>query len=182
MTELAYRVAELERCLANLLRLGRVEGVDLAAARVQVRSGALVTAWLPWVTRRAGADADWWAPAIGEQVLLLAPGGDLAQGVVLPALYQSAHPAPAAAAAVHATHYADGGYDRYDQAAGAWQRSAQGPVEVTAGGAATLEAADLVTLAGGGSTAVKGVVQGDCLCAYTRQPHPMVSATVVATP
>lgn len=38
-----------------------------------------------------------------------------------------------------------------------------------------------VTIDGGGSGATKGCVQGDCICAYTGQPHPMVSATVKAS-
>jgi len=187
MTDLPYRVAELERRLANLLRVGRVEALDAAAARVRVQTGELVTAWLPWVTRRAGPDAEWWAPEAGEQVLLLAPGGDLALGVVLPALYQTAYPAPGSAATLHKTTYADGGFASYDRASGAAELNAVGNVTVTAGGAVALTASDgaaevtasgTVKLCGGGLAAAKGVVQGDCICAYTGTPHPMVSATV----
>lgn len=42
----------------------------------------------------------------------------------------------------------------------------------------TLEAGATVELKGATGAAVKGLVQGDCLCAFTGQPHPMVSATV----
>jgi hypothetical protein len=33
----------------------------------------------------------------------------------------------------------------------------------------------------GGSGGVKGVVQGDCICAYTGRPHIMVSSNVKAS-
>ena len=48
-------VIDLARRLANLLRLGTIEQVDHPAARVRVRSGDIVTTWLPWFTWRAGA-------------------------------------------------------------------------------------------------------------------------------
>lgn len=51
-------------------------------------------------------------------------------------------------------------------------------VNVTAGGKATVAAAG-IDLDGGG--AVKGVVQRDCICAFTGSPHPMGSATVKAS-
>lgn len=38
-----------------------------------------------------------------------------------------------------------------------------------------------VEIDGQGSGAVKGCVQGDCICAYTGKPHIMVSATVKAS-
>ena len=48
----------------------------------------IVTVWLPWLTARAGTVITWSALSLGEQVLLLAPTGDLAQAFVLPAVYQ----------------------------------------------------------------------------------------------
>lgn len=53
-----------------------------------------------------------------------------------------------------------------------------GVVNVTAGGKVTVTSAG-IDLKGGG--AVKGCVQGDCLCAYTGHPHPHVSASVLAS-
>lgn len=53
-----------------------------------------------------------------------------------------------------------------------------GAVNVTAGGKATVKAAG-IDLDGGG--VVKGVVQQDCICAFTGSPHPMGSATVKAS-
>ncbi len=170
MADLEFRVTELERLLANLLRVGTVEELDEAAARVKVRIGEILTAWLPWFTRRAGGDRDWWAPEPGEQVMVLSPGGDLAQGRVLPALNRAAYPAPAASRDKRRVECADGGFAEYDRATGAWTVSAEG--------LARLIGKETVELIGADGAAVKGLVQGDCLCCFTGKPHPMISATV----
>lgn len=51
-------------------------------------------------------------------------------------------------------------------------------VTVKAGGKAVIEAAGTVELKGSTGAAVKGLVQGDCVCAFTGAPHAMVSATI----
>ena len=133
MTEpTAFRLAELERRLDNLLRWGTVAQADYAAARVRVQSGDLLTGWIPWLTRRAAGDIDWWAPEVGEQVMLLSPCGDPAQAVCLPAVYQTAHPAPAAAPTVHRVAYADGTTIEYDRARGRLRIDCVNQVEVLA--------------------------------------------------
>ena len=90
----AWAQAETERILANMIRLGAVSELDEANARVRVKVGGLTTDWLPWLTSRAGATRTWSAPRPGEQVIVLAPYGDPAQAVALPAIYQDDHPAP----------------------------------------------------------------------------------------
>lgn len=89
---------EASRRIANLLRLGTVAEVRLQPpARCRVKTGDLLTDWLPWLTLRAGGvdgGATWWAPVAGEQCLLLAPGGDLLQAVVLPGIYSDSLPQP----------------------------------------------------------------------------------------
>lgn len=110
----AFEMAEILRRLANVVRLGAVAEVDLPAARARVHydtdpgGAAILTAWLPWLTPRAGADRTWWAPTVGEQVVVLAPGGELPQAVILPALYRDTHPAPDVAASKHVMRYGDG--------------------------------------------------------------------------
>ncbi|MGE4298905.1 MAG: phage baseplate assembly protein V [Desulfovibrionaceae bacterium] len=173
--DIRYRLAELERLLANVIRLGAVEEADYATARVRVRSGQVLTAWLPWLTHRAGPDATWWAPEVGEQVALLAPGGDLAQAVVLPALYQVAHPAIADVPTKHRVQYADGASWEYDREAHTLRAYvpgnvivlADGDVDVTVGGDATLIAGgDLDASVGGAASLTTGgdatvAAQGD---------------------
>lgn len=114
MTEFA--LVELARRLENIIRIGTVDAVDLYRARLRVRIGETQTAWLPWLTQRAGDDIDWWAPSEGEQVLVLSPSGDLVQAVALPALYQTAHPAPANDADTREIQFKGGGVFRYNRA------------------------------------------------------------------
>ena len=119
------RLVELRRRIDNLLRVGQVAEVDTDRARVRVHYGVgaagsgleAQTDWIPWLTQRAGADRTWWAPSVGEQVLVLAPAGDLASAVALPAVYQQSAPPPAQDAAKHVTVYEDGCVVRYDAAA-----------------------------------------------------------------
>lgn len=108
---------QTERLLANLLQLGVVAAVDYPVARVRVTLDGVASAWLPWLTPRAGGDRTWAAPEIGEQVLIACPDGDPANGVIVGALYQQAHAAPAATAEVTRTVYADGAVIDYDRAA-----------------------------------------------------------------
>jgi len=108
------RLVELERRLANLIRFGVVQAVQANPPRVKVTIGALLTAWLPWLTARAGANATWWPPEVGEQVLVLSPSGDMAQAMVAPASYQTAHPAPDTSLTTHVTQYSDGTVIKYD--------------------------------------------------------------------
>lgn len=113
----ALAVPELERRTANQIRFGTVLAVDLAKARVRVQSGELQTAWLPWAAGRAsGGKRRWDAPEIGEQVLMLAPTGDLRQAVVLPGIYQESAAAPQSSADKDHVVYGDGTVIEYDRA------------------------------------------------------------------
>lgn len=133
-------VVDLARRLSNLIRPGTVEAIDHATARVRVRSGEVLTDWLPWLTARAGAVGTWCPPTLGEQVLLLAPSGELAAALVLPALYSNAHPAPSTSPAEHVIEYPDGAVITYNHTAG--HLSVQGiqTLTIEAGTHVTLDA------------------------------------------
>jgi len=97
-------IATLSRMVENLLRVGTVEELDLPAKCCRVRSGNLLTNWLPWVTHRAGNTRTWDPPTVGEQVLVLSPSGELGAGVVLTGLFSTAHAATSSSASYnHAT-------------------------------------------------------------------------------
>ena len=117
------RLADLRRRIDNLLRVGTVAAVDLARARVQVHYGVGTpedaalearTEWIPWLTTRAGADRAWWAPSVGEQVVILAPSGDLVGAAALPAIFSVQAPPPGDVATRHVVAYADGAVISYD--------------------------------------------------------------------
>ena len=85
---------EILRRVENLLRAGTVAEVRHGKpARCRVRTGDLLTNWVPWMAGRAGGKRrQWWPPEIGEQCLLLAPGGDLMNAVAMPGLHSDKAP------------------------------------------------------------------------------------------
>lgn len=87
-------LTDAERRLSNLALIGQIAEVNPRKARVRVRAGAITTGWLPFATLRAGPDRTWHAPEVGEQVLVVSPGGDLNQGVVVGSLYRDQFPPP----------------------------------------------------------------------------------------
>lgn len=108
---------EMERRTANQIRYGTVLAVDHAQARVRIKSGEIETAWLPWSTGRASAAKRRWdPPEVGEQVVLLAPTGDLRQAVVLVGVFQQSAAAPSASPDKDTTVYGDGTVVEYDRA------------------------------------------------------------------
>lgn len=116
-TESDFALAENVRTAENMIRIGTVQELDAIAARVRIKIGDLLTDWLPWLVQRAGDDVSWWCPSVGEQMLILSPSGDLAQGVCLPAIYSDAKPANSNNPNKHKTTYADGAAIEYDKTA-----------------------------------------------------------------
>ena len=116
----ALDLGELARRLANAVRPATIAEVDLASARARARYGAdpddnpVLTGWLPWIGHAAGEDRAWRPPSIGEQVLLLAPYGELSAAWILPGAYRDAFPAPDASGAKSVTAYRDGAIVSYD--------------------------------------------------------------------
>lgn len=145
MPDTELRLAELERRLANLARIGTIAEADHAAARVRVAIGEILTGWLPWLAHRAGGDRAWWAPEVGEQVLVVSPGGDLAQGIVCPSLYSATSPAPADSPDIRREVYGDGLVIEHDRAAKVTRINA-----LDSGGTLVLEAKNLVLRSGEG--------------------------------
>ena len=97
-----YTVAELERKLANLLRIATVTDVDPANARVKVTfGGETESGWLPFAVGRAGGARIWSPPVAGEQVTVLSPGGDTTRAVVTGSLPSSNFPSPSSDGAAH---------------------------------------------------------------------------------
>lgn len=86
---------ETTRRVENLARYGTVVAVRHGKpARCRVKTGDNTTDWIQWFACRAGGETGrmWWPPAVGEQCLVLSPGGDLSQGVALLGLYSDANP------------------------------------------------------------------------------------------
>lgn len=75
--------AEADRRLSNLIQIGTVTSVDAQTARAIVQIGTLPTPPIPVGQLRAGPLSFWWMPAPGEQVVVTAPGGDMARAIIL---------------------------------------------------------------------------------------------------
>ena len=133
-------LAELQRQQSNAIRLGTVVEVDHAAARCRVQTGEITTDWLPWFVPRAGAVIEWSAPSVGEQVMLLSPGGDTHGAVALRGVYSDAFPAPASSDTLHLVRFPDGAQVVYDHAAHALKATMPGggTAEITADGGVTV--------------------------------------------
>jgi phage baseplate assembly protein V len=108
---------EINRQILNLIRKGAIMAVDHDAEMCRVSSGELQTNWIRWLSLAAGQTTDWNPPTVGEQVLLLCPGGDPADGVALRGIYSDTAPAPSHSPTTHTRKFPDGAVIEYDHEA-----------------------------------------------------------------
>lgn len=130
-------INELARAIRNMVRTGVVVETDLAAGRCRVQTGGIITDWLQWLTRRAGRSRTWWAPSVGEQVLILAVGGELDTAFVLPGIFSDENPAPSASADAWHVAFPDGAVIEYEPKTSALTVSGIKTADVTASGSLT---------------------------------------------
>jgi len=110
-------IAALSRLLENLIRYGTVAEVQMQPPRVRVKTGELLTGWLPWIALRAGLDKDWDPPTENEQAILFSPSGQLGNGVALTGVFSDEHAANGDRAGLHRRTYRDGAVIEYDSVA-----------------------------------------------------------------
>ncbi|MFP3343319.1 phage baseplate assembly protein V [Halomonas sp. SIMBA_159] len=127
-------VAELLRLIENVIRLGSIAQVDHDAARVRVKSGSLLTGWVPWVTGRAGTTRDWNPPTVGEQCVLFSPGGDTANAFAMASLFQLTAPPPSSDPGVIGRLFPDSALFEYDHANSVLRINLPGSIEINAPG------------------------------------------------
>lgn len=104
-----------------MLRQGVVAAVRHdAPARCRIRTGGLVTNWVPWMALSAGGNErrHWWPPKVGEQCMLLCPGGDLLNAVALCGLYSDAMPQGSSNPAVCRTDWSETDFMEHDSDTG----------------------------------------------------------------
>jgi phage baseplate assembly protein V len=91
----SWAQGDQDRRLHSVVRIGTVTEVDPSAGRARVSlGGEAVTTWIPFTAIRAGGLNAWQPVTPGEQVVVIAPGGDTAQGVIVGSLHSAATPAP----------------------------------------------------------------------------------------
>jgi phage baseplate assembly protein V len=206
-------ITELLRLIQNLLRTGAVEEVDLTQNPpvCRVRSGKNLTEWRPFMTFRAGTTKTWEPLTVGEEVLLLSPGGELANCIVLAGLNSDDNPAPSHSADEHITVYPDGARIEYNHVTSALKVTGIDSASVNAKSTITanckdahinatnsvqidcknavvnctdkalVKAANGIELDGDGSGDSSGVVRRCDPCAFTGADHPVSSILVKAS-
>lgn len=93
IADLIFKVEELDRRLANIMRPGTITEVDHDKGLAKVNAGGLKTTWLPWL-EQAGSIRSWSPPSVGQQVHVLSPSGEPGQGWIMAAGYSDANPQP----------------------------------------------------------------------------------------
>ncbi|WP_241667871.1 phage baseplate assembly protein V [Pseudomonas sp. Sample_24] len=149
-------LTDLIRRLENLLRAGTIAAIDPEAPRCRVKTGGLMTGWLPFFSPRAGTDSEWDPPSEGEQCLVLSPSGNPATGFVLYGIFSDQFPAPDNNLARRRRKYRDGAIVEYDT------ESHTLTATLPAGGTANLTAPGGVNITGDvhitGNVAVEGLL------------------------
>lgn len=112
-------LSELARAVRDLIRTGVIVEVQYKPPRCRVQLGGNTTDWLQWLACRAGGARTWWAPSIGEQVVVLSLGGELDTAFVLPAINSDDFPAPSVSPEAYHTRFPDGAVIEYEPETGA---------------------------------------------------------------
>ncbi|MDE9494700.1 phage baseplate assembly protein V [Xenorhabdus bovienii] len=141
-------LTELYRLLMNVVRVGTVSAIDLNTQRCRVQISGLQTDWLRWTTQRAGTSRTWWAPSPGEQVLVLAIGGELTTAFVAGSLYSVAHAAPSASAEAVCITFPDGAVMEYEPQSSALTVTGIKTATVTASTSVQVTAPEITCTAG----------------------------------
>ena len=123
---------EIARTIRNLIRTGIVTDVNHDEGLCRVQTGGIETTWLNWLTSRAGRSRMGWAPSVGEQVLLLAIGGELDTAFVLQGIFSDDHPAPSSSPDTFHVCFPDGAVIEYEPENGALTVSGIKTADVTA--------------------------------------------------
>lgn len=102
---MSLRLSDLERRLAQSMRHGTVHEVNAAEGWVRLNigdgdDGPLLSAKVPY-SQVAGGLKLHSPPTVGQQMTLLAPGGDPAQAVAMPLTWSESNASPSAAGNEH---------------------------------------------------------------------------------
>lgn len=125
-------IQDIARAIRNLIRTGIVTAVNPDEGLCRVQTGGMQTTWLNWLTCRAGRSRVWWAPSVGEQVLILAIGGEFDTAFVLPGIFSDDHPAPSGSPDAFHVSFPDGAVIEYEPESGALTVSGIKTADVTA--------------------------------------------------
>ncbi len=104
---------QFEGDLGDLVNFGAITEVDLERGLIRVEAGDVQSDWIRWSSGRAGATRIWSPPTVGEQVALIAPGGDLAGAFAIGGFHSDDFP-PAGDSSRELIMFQDGAVIAYD--------------------------------------------------------------------
>lgn len=136
-------LTDLKRRVANMVVVGKISHVDHKNARYRVKSGNLISDWIPDTQARAGKTCSYEGRDVGEQVVVISSSGDLSQGVIVGSIHTDANQA-ADKGSIHRTIYPDGTTLEYDD-----EQNTYG-IHIKSGGKFILTISDGVSLKGEG--------------------------------
>lgn len=173
--------SELLRRMENLVQQGTVCEVQEGKALARVQILEYKTDWLPVLMAANSYKRSAYPVRTGEQVVVLSPFGEGGSGIIIGGLFNQVCKEPEGYGdAKEVTVYEDGTTVSYDTEAKELTINASDKITVVAAGDITVECANAsvkadtvkvdspsIDLGLGG----KGVVTGECTCAYTGNPH-----------
>lgn len=165
------------------MKIGIVTATDPTTCKARVRfpdQDNIESFWLPVVQPKTLADRFYLMPDVNEHVVCLMDENSEA-GVILGAIYSDADAPPVSSQDKWHVTIDDGTSIEYDRATHTLNIDVKGPVNVVSTAKVFIQGNQHVEIDGSGTAQMKGVVQGDDICPYTRKPHIMVSATVRAS-
>lgn len=138
--------ADLNRRIESLIRLGLIAEVDHNTHKLRVRTGGLLTGWLPWPAE-IGRNFRRWRPLrVGTQVILACPSGDPAQATVVGVLYTQSIDTPSHSPDLDLIEFNDGTRLQYDSAAHQLTVDCVGDITATTPTQITAKAGKQITL------------------------------------
>ena len=108
------QLSEIARRLENVARIGTVEQIDYPAGLCRVRSGEVLSDWLPLPASITANSVGWSPLAIGTQVLIASESGDLANAQIVQTFYNDVFAAPNTNPNEQSITFADGAVLSYN--------------------------------------------------------------------
>jgi phage baseplate assembly protein V len=184
-----YNNTQHDRLLANLIKYGRIESVDPDEGIATVDFDGELVPGLTWSKPSAGKTRKWWVPSKDEQVCVLSPSGDLAQGTIAFSMEQDEFPNAGNSADYERTIYDDGTVIEYNTASNTLMidASASSGTVIIKCNTATVEAETSVTIdtpnttCTGNLTVAKSLSVGTAGGTSTMKGNMSVEGTVTAT-
>ena len=127
-----YRLAELERKLANLITVGKVTEVNTENRTLKLKVGDNQTDWLNWPVKNGQNFTSWCPPRVGQQYIIGNPSGDTANGVIIGEIYSDAITSGQTDAGIDETTFNDGSFIRHNSNTGEMQIHAAQHLVLTA--------------------------------------------------